>query len=64
VVQYFDVWPQVADQSYQPDKVETVEPGGRAEVAEGNGSRCDRISVIPATDAAGAPEAQPATIAA
>jgi hypothetical protein len=60
VVQYFDVWPQVADQSYQPDKVETVEPGGRAEVAEGNGSRCDRIAIRaePASSAR-APEATP-----
>jgi hypothetical protein len=47
-VRYFDVWPQVASQSYQPDKVETVEPGGRAELAEGDGGRCDRISVDPA----------------
>ncbi len=64
VVQYYDAWPDVAAQPLQPDRTETVDSGGRAERAEGNGSRCDRISVTPATDAAGAPEAQPATTAA
>jgi Protein kinase domain len=60
VVQYFDVWPAVADQAYQPNKVETVDGGGRAELAEGNGSRCDRISVdAAAAPAAQAPEATP-----
>jgi len=60
VVQYFDVWPSVADQAYQPDKVETVDGAGRAELAEGNGSRCDRISVdAAAAPAAHVPEATP-----
>ena len=60
VVQYYDAWPSVEAVAQQPDRTETVEPGGRAELAEGNGSRCDRVSVTPPAEAsAGDPEAQP-----
>jgi hypothetical protein len=44
-VQYFDAWPRVEQQRYQPDRTEPVGPGGRASLAEGEGNRCDRIEV-------------------
>jgi hypothetical protein len=43
-VQYFDVWPEVEQQRYQPDRTEPVGPGGAASLAEGGGD-CDRIEV-------------------
>jgi tRNA A-37 threonylcarbamoyl transferase component Bud32 len=58
-VLYYDAWPDVAAQRYQADRTETVEPGGRAERAESNGGRCDRIAVTPPAESAGGPEAQP-----
>ena len=49
-----------------PTRSETVDTGGRAEVAEGNGSRCDRIrSGDDAGESSGSvPEAEPVTGAA
>ncbi|MGH9110879.1 MAG: serine/threonine-protein kinase [Acidimicrobiales bacterium] len=44
-VQYFDVWPQVEQQRYQPDLTEPAETGGTASLAEREGERCDRIEV-------------------
>jgi eukaryotic-like serine/threonine-protein kinase len=44
-VQYFDVWPQVERERYQPDRTEPAGPGGRATLARGDGDRCDRIEV-------------------
>ena len=44
-VQYFDVWPEVEQQRYQPDRTEPAAPGGTASLAEGTGERCDRIEV-------------------
>jgi hypothetical protein len=60
VVQYYDRWPAVAAVALQPDRTETVDTGGRAELAEGNGTRCDRISVTPPGESSGSvPEAEP-----
>ena len=36
-VQYFDAWPQVEQQRYQPDRTERAGPGGSASLAEGDG---------------------------
>ena len=59
-VQYYDAWPDAAARLLQPDRTETVDTGGRAEPVEGNGSRCDRISVAPAAESsAGVPDAEP-----
>ncbi|MGH9192882.1 MAG: serine/threonine-protein kinase [Acidimicrobiales bacterium] len=44
-VQYFDTWPQVERQRYQPDRTEPAGPGGSASLAEGDGDRCDRVEV-------------------
>lgn len=44
-VRYFDAWPRVEQQRYQPDRTEPAEPGGSASLAEGDGDRCDRIEV-------------------
>ncbi|HET6834934.1 MAG TPA: protein kinase [Acidimicrobiales bacterium] len=44
-VQYFDAWPQVEQQRYQPDRTEPAGPGGSASLAEGDGDGCDRIEV-------------------
>jgi hypothetical protein len=44
-VQYFDAWPQVEQQRYQPDRTEPAGPGGSASLAEGDGDGCDRIKV-------------------
>jgi hypothetical protein len=44
-VHYFDAWPRVEQQRYQPDRTEPVGPGGSASLAEGDGDRCDRIEV-------------------
>ena len=44
-VQYFDAWPRVEQQRYQPDRTEPAGPGGSASLAEGDGDRCDRIEV-------------------
>jgi eukaryotic-like serine/threonine-protein kinase len=44
-VQYFDAWPRVEQQRYQPDRTEPAGPGGSASLAEGDGGRCDRIEV-------------------
>jgi tRNA A-37 threonylcarbamoyl transferase component Bud32 len=44
-VQYFDAWPRVEQERYQPDRTEPVGPGGSASLAEGDGGRCDRIEV-------------------
>ncbi|HEY7072701.1 MAG TPA: serine/threonine-protein kinase [Acidimicrobiales bacterium] len=52
-VQYYDAWPGVAAQTLQPDRTETVDAGGRAELVEGRGSRCDRVSVAPASESSG-----------
>jgi len=52
-VQYYDAWPGVAAQTLQPDRTDTADAGGRAELARGRGSRCDRISVAPASDSSG-----------
>jgi eukaryotic-like serine/threonine-protein kinase len=45
VVQYFDAWPRVEQQRYQPDRSEPAGRGGSASRAEGDGDRCDRIEV-------------------
>ena len=37
-VQYFDVWPTVEQQSYQPAATDQAEPEGRASLAPGEGS--------------------------
>ena len=44
-VQYFDVWPSVAQRSYQPDAVEDAPPGARSTLEEGSGDDpdCDRV---------------------
>ena len=44
-VQYYDVWPEVAQQQYEPQSVESVDIGGTASLQEGNGDLCDRIVV-------------------
>ena len=44
-VQYFDTWPQVEQQRYQPDRTEPAGTGGSASLAEGDGDGCDRIEV-------------------
>jgi hypothetical protein len=44
-VLYFDAWPRVEQQRYQPDRTEAAGPGGSASLAEGDGDRCDRIEV-------------------
>ena len=44
-VQYFDVWPSVADRSYEPDAVEDATPGVQVTLEEGSGDDqdCDRV---------------------
>ncbi len=44
-LQYFDAWPRVEQQRYQPDRTEPAEPGGSASLTEGDGDGCDRIEV-------------------
>jgi eukaryotic-like serine/threonine-protein kinase len=44
-VQYFDVWPEVADQQYGPDLTEPAIVGGSAALDDRAGGGCDRISV-------------------
>ena len=44
-VQYFDAWPRVEQQRYQPDRTEAAGSGGSASLSEGDGDRCDRIEV-------------------
>lgn len=44
-VQYFDTWPQVEQQRYQPDRTEPAGTGGSASLAEADGDGCDRIEV-------------------
>jgi hypothetical protein len=46
-VQYFNVWPTVADQAYQPDATEPAPGGGQASLVEraGDGDDCDRLVV-------------------
>ena len=44
-VQYFDAWPRVEQQRYQPDRTEAAGPGGSASLAGGDGDRCDHIEV-------------------
>jgi hypothetical protein len=44
-VQYFDAWPEVEQQRYEPDRTEPAASGGTASLAEGTGERCDRIEV-------------------
>jgi hypothetical protein len=58
-VQYFDVWPTVEQQSYQPATTDEAAPDGQASLAPGDGSGegtggdsgggCDRIAVAPAS---------------
>jgi hypothetical protein len=59
-VRYFDVWPTVEQQSYQPAATDQAEAEGRASLAPGEGSDggsgdgvegdgCDRIAVAPAS---------------
>jgi hypothetical protein len=59
VVQYFDVWPTVEQQTYQPDLTDEALTGGSATLDQGagEGDDCDRISV----EAAGAPGADGST---
>jgi hypothetical protein len=49
VVQYFDVWPEVTQQTYEPTASEDVPAGGTAELDEGagddGGDDCDRVRV-------------------
>ena len=49
VVQYFDVWPEVTQQTYEPSSSEDVPVGGTAELDEGagdgEGDDCDRVRV-------------------
>jgi eukaryotic-like serine/threonine-protein kinase len=49
VVQYFDVWPRVEQQQYQPRLIEQATTAGRAALEEREGERCDRIVVGPAS---------------
>ena len=44
-VQYFDVWPDGGRSRTSRTRSRRSSAGGRAELAEGDGSRCDRISV-------------------
>jgi eukaryotic-like serine/threonine-protein kinase len=44
-VQYFDAWPEVERQRYEPNRSEAAAPGGTAALGEGTGERCDRIEV-------------------
>jgi Protein kinase domain len=46
-VQYFNVWPEVEQQQYQPDRVEPAAAGGTASVERGtgDGDDCDRVVV-------------------
>ncbi|HKY69246.1 MAG TPA: hypothetical protein VJM49_22850, partial [Acidimicrobiales bacterium] len=50
VVHYFDVWPEVADQAYEPSIRDEVPTGGSAELVEGSGDGddCDRVQVAAA----------------
>jgi hypothetical protein len=59
-VRYFDVWPTVEQQTYQPTATDQAEAEGRASLAPGEGSDggsgdgvegdgCDRIAVAPAS---------------
>jgi hypothetical protein len=48
-VQYFNVWPTVAEQTYRPDVTEPVEPGGTVQLDEASDEgACDRLSVAAA----------------
>jgi Protein kinase domain len=44
-VQFFDVWPTLERQRYQPDRTQRVATDGSASVIDGAGDRCDRIEV-------------------
>ncbi|MGH9209965.1 MAG: serine/threonine-protein kinase [Acidimicrobiales bacterium] len=51
-VQYFNVWPEVADERYEPDSAEPAPASGTASLAPGgngaggeDGAACDRIAV-------------------
>jgi tRNA A-37 threonylcarbamoyl transferase component Bud32 len=44
-VQYFDAWPRVEQQRYQPDRTEPAGRGGTASLVEEDGDGCDRIEV-------------------
>jgi hypothetical protein len=44
-VQYFDVWPEVEQQQYQPARTEQLAPGGTATLVRGSGEECDAIEV-------------------
>jgi hypothetical protein len=46
-VQYFNVWPEVEQQQYQPDRTEPAAQGGTAslERGRGEGDDCDRVVV-------------------
>ncbi|HET6953758.1 MAG TPA: serine/threonine-protein kinase [Acidimicrobiales bacterium] len=44
-VNYFDVWPRVADQQYGPDLTEPAIVGGKASLDDGAHGGCDRILV-------------------
>jgi hypothetical protein len=47
VVQYFDVWPEVEQRSYQPSSATQTVPAGQVTLVEGKGSGtdCDRLVV-------------------
>lgn len=47
VVQYFDVWPEVEQRSYQPSSATQTVPAGQVTLVEGRGSGgdCDRLVV-------------------
>jgi hypothetical protein len=45
LVQYFDVWPAIAQQEYQPRRSDRVAAGGKAALAPGTGDQCDRVTV-------------------
>jgi hypothetical protein len=44
-MQFFDVWPEVEQQQYQPTRTDPAEPGGAATLVRGSGEECDTIEV-------------------
>lgn len=64
-VQYFDLWPRVDSQEYQPDRTDDAEVGGTAALDAGTGRggrRCDRITVTPGPQPAGVGGGEPTPV--
>ncbi|HKE73034.1 MAG TPA: serine/threonine-protein kinase [Acidimicrobiales bacterium] len=61
LVQYFDVWPTIAQQEYRPRRSDRVGPGGTAKLAAGKGGDCDRVTVTGVGQASSSPE-RPETV--